>query len=242
MSLRTPDDAVSEDLTMERGESHPESVRGARGRQPRQAPDVRLSKTLSYILRHGAAKLGFVMGKDGFLNVDEILRHPQCKRYTEQDVQRVVETNSKQRFTLRTHPETGILQIRANQGHTVQVEDLELISISVDAGNVPEEAVHGTYLQHWPSIKTRGLRRMSRTHIHLAPGLPAEEGVVSGMRSDCDLAVFIEIRRALNDGIPFYFSTNWVILTPGNDEGVLPPEYFQKVLQLKPTRRLLPLE
>ncbi|XP_067831607.1 tRNA 2'-phosphotransferase 1 [Heptranchias perlo] len=82
---------------------------------------------------------------------------------------------------------------------------------------------------------------MSRAHIHLAPGLPEDGGVVSGMRSNCDLAIFIDLRRALNDRIPFYFSTNQVILTPGNEEGVLPPKYFQKVLQLKPTRSLLPL-
>uniref|UniRef100_UPI00398E33CA tRNA 2'-phosphotransferase 1 isoform X2 n=1 Tax=Pristiophorus japonicus TaxID=55135 RepID=UPI00398E33CA len=198
---------------------------GSRGRRrgSEQDPDVRLSKALSYILRHGAAELGFAMGKDGFLGVDEILQHPRYRGYAERDILRVVETNSKHRFTLRSHPDTGRLEVRANQGHSLQVEELELTPISLQAGNVPEEAVHGTYLRHWPSIQAQGLRCMSRTHIHLAPGLPQDRGVVS-------------------DRIPFYFSTNQVILTPGNDEGVLPPKYFQKVLQLKPTRCLLPLE
>ncbi|XP_067877622.1 tRNA 2'-phosphotransferase 1 isoform X2 [Heterodontus francisci] len=228
---------------MERGPRWAEPRRGGtghrHGRRPKQDPDVQLSKALSYILRHGATELGFVMGKDGFLNVDEILQHPHYKRYSEQDIQRVVETNSKQRFTLRLHPETGMLQIRANQGHTLQVAELELIPISLDAGNVPDQAVHGTYLRHWPSIKAQGLRCMSRAHIHLAPGLPEEGEVVSGMRSNCDVAIFIELSRALKDRIPFYFSTNQVILTPGNDEGVLPRKYFQKVLQLKPTSEFL---
>ncbi|XP_072350942.1 tRNA 2'-phosphotransferase 1 [Scyliorhinus torazame] len=182
------------------------------------------------------------MGKDGFLDVAAILQLPQFRRSTEQTVRRVVDSNSKQRFRLRSHPETGILQIRANQGHSIPVEELELVPISQEAANVPDEAVHGTYLRLWPSIKGVGLRRMSRTHIHLAVGLPEAGGVVSGMRGDCDVAVFIGIRKALNDGIPFYFSTNRVILTPGNQEGILPPKYFEKVLQLKPTRCSLPLD
>ncbi|XP_048448174.1 tRNA 2'-phosphotransferase 1, partial [Rhincodon typus] len=168
---------------MERAESREQARQGA-GRQrhrgrARQDPDIRLSKTLSYILRHGAAELGLVMGKDGFLDVEEVLRCPQCRRYTEKDIQRVVETNNKQRFTLRRHPDTGMLQIRANQGHSLQVEELELIPITEAVGNIPEQAVHGTYRQHWDSIKVEGLRCMSRRHIHLAPGLPGQGGVVS---------------------------------------------------------------
>ncbi|XP_078144220.1 tRNA 2'-phosphotransferase 1-like [Centroberyx gerrardi] len=58
------------------------------------------------------------------------------------------------------------------------------------------EAVHGSYL-HWSSIQQQGLSRMKRTHIHLAAGLPGEGGVISGMRRDCDLAIFIDVPKAL---------------------------------------------
>ncbi|XP_072102161.1 tRNA 2'-phosphotransferase 1-like isoform X4 [Mobula birostris] len=225
------------------GRGSPASGRRGRHRPGReQDPDVRLSKALSYALRHGATQLGLELQKDGFLPVDAILRHPQFRRYTVQDVQRVVDTNDKRRFTLHTDPATGSLKIRANQGHTLQVEELELTPISLGGGNLPAQAVHGTYLRHWPLIKAQGLRRQSRQHIHLAPGLPEDDSIISGMRSSCELAIFVELEKALNDGIPFYLSTNQVILTPGNEDGVLPPKYFQKVLQLKPTRRLLPLQ
>ncbi|XP_043931672.1 tRNA 2'-phosphotransferase 1 [Protopterus annectens] len=225
------------------GQTHDRKKSGGRSRNPRhhqhQDPDVQLSKALSYVLRHGAAKLGFQMSSDGFLYVEEILCHPQYKRYSEADIQRIVETNDKCRFSLRKHPTDGRLQIRANQGHTVQVEDLELTPIEIS--NMPENAVHGTYMRNWPSIKEQGLSRMSRMHIHLAPGLPGEDEVISGMRKNCDLAIFIDISRAINDGINFFWSANKVILTPGNEEGIIPKKYFQKVLQLKPFRCELPL-
>uniref|UniRef100_A0A8C8DZP5 2'-phosphotransferase n=1 Tax=Oryzias sinensis TaxID=183150 RepID=A0A8C8DZP5_9TELE len=174
---------------------------GKRGREKGQGKDrdVHLSKAMSYALRHGAKQLGLQMSTDGFLFVEDLLAHPQFCSYTVEDVERVVATNDKQRFKLRSHPENGRLQIRANQGHSIQVADLELIPVLAGSAACPDEAVHGTYLRNWPSIQQHGLSRMNRTHIHLAPGLPGEDGIISGMRKNCDLAVFIDVPMALAD-------------------------------------------
>ena len=51
----------------------PKVARSARGR-PNDDPDVRHSKTLSYILRHGAAKEGLKLRPDGFIRVEELVR------------------------------------------------------------------------------------------------------------------------------------------------------------------------
>ncbi|XP_026549692.1 tRNA 2'-phosphotransferase 1, partial [Notechis scutatus] len=141
-------------------------------------PDVRLSKALSYALRHGAETLSLHMSSDGFVDLGEILRLPQFKAWSEEDVKRVVETNEKQRFALCQHPSGGHLQIRANQGHSLQVPELELTPLQ-DLRDFPETVAHGTLLRHWPAIRQRGLSRMGRTHIHLAPGLPGEGAVLS---------------------------------------------------------------
>ena len=39
-----------------------------------------------------------------------------------EDVQRVVSNNSKQRFALKQEPDTKKTYIRANQGHTIEVD------------------------------------------------------------------------------------------------------------------------
>lgn len=186
--------------------------------------------------------MGLQMATDGFLFVEDLLAHPQFHSYTLEDVERVVTTNDKQRFKLRSHPEDGRLQIRANQGHSVQVMDLELKPVLAGSPDCPVEAVHGSYLRNWLSIQRQGLSRMSRTHIHLASGLPGEDGIVSGMRKNCDLAVFIDVPRALADGIEFFWSENGVLLTAGDAEGKLLPKYFTRALRLKPTRSILPLQ
>ncbi|CAK6964583.1 tRNA 2'-phosphotransferase 1 [Scomber scombrus] len=213
--------------------------RGSRGGEDR---DVRLSKSMSYALRHGANKMGLHMGTDGFLFVEDLLAHPQFRSYSMEDVERVVAANDKQRFKLCSHPEDGRLQIRANQGHSVQVMDLELKPVLAGAPDCPAEAVHGSYIRNWSSIQQQGLSRMKRTHIHLAPGLPGEDGIISGMRRDCDLAVFIDVPKALADGIEFFWSENGVLLTAGDAEGKLLPKYFSQALKLKPTRSFLPLQ
>ncbi|KAL4622965.1 tRNA 2'-phosphotransferase 1 isoform X1 [Arapaima gigas] len=218
-----------------------------RGRRRGAAPgaqdrDVRLSKALSFVLRHGAAQMGLNMNSDGFLLVEDLLAHPQFHSFSLEDIERVVANNDKQRFKLRRRPSNGQLEIRANQGHSVQVADLELREVHLDDPDCPKEAVHGSYIKHWPSIRTRGLSRMTRTHIHLAPGMPGEGRVVSGMRPNCDLAIYVDIRKALADGILFLWSDNGVLLTPGDAGGILSPQYFTRAIQLKPTNCELPLE
>uniref|UniRef100_F6ZBX0 2'-phosphotransferase n=1 Tax=Equus caballus TaxID=9796 RepID=F6ZBX0_HORSE len=196
--------------------------RGRKARRPReQDRDMQLSKALSYALRHGALKLGLPMGADGFVPLGALLQLPQFRSFSAEDVQRVVATNAKQRFALQPgDPSTGPL-IRANQGHSLQVPELELMPLETPQA-LPPMLIHGTFWQHWPSILLKGLSCRGRTHIHLATGLPGDPGVIS-------------------DGIPFFRSANGVILTPGDADGFLFPKYFKEALQLRPTRKPLSL-
>uniref|UniRef100_A0A8P0PQK6 2'-phosphotransferase n=1 Tax=Canis lupus familiaris TaxID=9615 RepID=A0A8P0PQK6_CANLF len=175
----------------------PRSRRAHRPHRPREEDrDVQLSKALSYALRHGALKLGLPMRADGFVPLDTLLQLPQFHSFSAEDVQRVVDTNRKQRFALQPgDPSTGPL-IRANQGHSLQVPELELMPLETPQA-LPPMLVHGTFWQHWPSILLKGLSCRGRTHIHLAPGLPGDPGVISGMRPNCEVAVLIDGPLAL---------------------------------------------
>ncbi|KAL2805763.1 tRNA 2'-phosphotransferase 1 isoform 4 [Daubentonia madagascariensis] len=181
------------------GEARREAAgpRGRRAHRPlEQDRDVQLSKALSYALRHGALKLGLPMGADGFVPLAALLQLPQFRSFSAEDVRRVVDTNGKQRFALQPgDPSTGPL-IRANQGHSLQVPELELMPLEMPQA-LPLMLVHGTFWKHWPSILLKGLSCRGRTHIHLAPGLPGDPGVISGMRPNCEVAVFINGPLAL---------------------------------------------
>lgn len=216
----------------ENGEGRQESHGG---RRRDEDPVVFLSKKLSFILRHGAEKMGFKMMPGGFLWVDEILRRNEYRDFTVEDIKHIVETNDKQRFSLAD--ENGRLKIRANQGHSVEVDGLELTPIK-DPSEAPE-VIHGTYLKSWDIIKNQGLNKMGRNHIHFAAGEPGENGVISGMRSSCEVIIKLNMEKALKDGLKFFRSANNVILSPGDADGFIRPCYFDSAFQRYP-RGILP--
>ncbi len=122
--------------------------------------------------------------------------------------------------------------IRATQGHTIKtVDESELLEKIIDPETYPV-LVHGTYLKFWDSIKKEGLKTMSRNHIHFAPNYPGEKEVISGMRGNCDLAIEIDMRLLMKEGVQFFKSKNNVILTTGLN-GVIPPKYFNGVYEVR---------
>jgi len=190
---------------------------------------VKISKMFSYVLRHAAHKLDVHIRKDGFVRLREIMKLRNFKPYNLEELMAVVYFDEKERYTM-VREFDGELLIRANQGHTMKVvEDDLLLEVLTDSSTV-NDCVHGTYLVHWPFIKRQGLSKVARNHIHLANGLP-EDGKIRGMRSTAELFVYVNVAKAMDDGVVFYRSKNEVILTQGYD-GWLPPKYFVKAVRI----------
>ena len=92
------------------------------------------------------------------------------------------------------------------------------------------QAIHGTYKRFMSAIMSEGLRPMGRQHIHFSQREPTERNDVSGIRRSCDVLIFLNVEKALADGIPLFESANGVILSPGNGNGCVPRAYFLKVI------------
>jgi 2'-phosphotransferase len=191
--------------------------------------DVRSSKFLSYLLRHGAAEHRLHVSRDGFVKLSDILNLPQSKtlKLDAARVQSIVEKNDKKRFELMTDG-NGDMFIRACQGHSMkQLDDSALMTAIIDPKLYPI-VVHGTSEEAYKKIKTEGLKVMNRNHVHFAIGYPENREVVSGMRRNCQIFIEIDMEKAMSDGIKFFLSTNKVVLSAGND-GVIEPKYFKTV-------------
>lgn len=141
-------------------------------------------------------------------------------------------------------PPATEFQIRAVQGHSIQTvaSDTSLLKpITLDnPKSIPDTCVHGTFYGAWPSIlQSGGLKRMGRNHVHFASGPTltdvgiTEEGavtrgkpdkVISGMRNDAQLLIYIDLQRCLQEvkdlgvEMQWWRSENEVILTEGIDE------------------------
>ena len=202
---------------------------------PGSGNKVRLSKSLAWLLRHNAEAEGFTLLPGGYLPVDQILAHRRFAGFSVADVEEVVRDNDKQRFAL-TEAADGQLLIRANQGHSIAAVTVDMEEIT-DPAAAPK-VIHGTNFKAWSQIQSAGLSRMKRNHIHFAAGEPGSEGVISGMRGTAQVYIYVDLAAAMGDGLRFYRSANNVILSPGNDQGILLPKYFKQVKNVK-TNQLL---
>ncbi|KAL0547909.1 hypothetical protein IC582_012344 [Cucumis melo] len=202
-----------------------------------------LGRLLTRILRHMASELNLNMRNDGYVKVEDLLKlnlktfaNIPLRSHTIDDIREAVRKDNKQRFSLLD--ENGELLIRANQGHTVTaVETESLLKPILSAEEVPV-CVHGTYKKNLESILDSGLKRMKRLHVHFSCGLPTDGEVISGMRRDVNVLIFLDVQKALEDGMKLYISDNRVILTEGFD-GTVPIKYFQKI-ESWPNRQPIP--
>ncbi|KAF9328047.1 hypothetical protein BG006_008733 [Podila minutissima] len=211
--------------------------RSSRNRPGSDSPTVQLSKALSWLLRHNAESQGIAIRPDGYCLLSDVMAHSKFKKFTVADVMDVVETNDKKRFEVMEEvmeDKEGVVTktyIRAVQGHSIKaVEDLGLEALT-NLAQIPT-VIHGTVFSKWNLICQHGLSKMNRNHIHMASGLLGESGVISGMRKSCNLYIYIDTVKAIQDGIKFFRTSNSVILSDGkNGDGIIPAQYFLKVVK-----------
>jgi 2'-phosphotransferase len=243
---------------MKKQDNHPQKKRNNHDDPLIDSSNKPLSHTLSWALRHAAPSLHLPMTSDGYVPVHVLLHcpHPRFQgpngpKYTVAQVQHVVTSCPKQRYSLTSLPLTAwplgslppdaaadasepILAIRANQGHSISNGTLDasqlLTRLTPDDIRAYPVLVHGTFLRHWPSIREQGLKRMNRQHIHIATGLPGSTGVQSGMRSSCQVHIYLDPEQCAKESdMEWYCSANGVILTAGVN-GTIPVRCFSHVL------------
>ncbi len=182
---------------------------------------VEQSKYMSWALRHGLNELGLVPDEEGYIELSEFIKvaNPNYK-LNEKIILEIASNCPKQRFGIK---KVGIVcYIRANQGHSKTLGNQIKSDKLLEKLTKPIPGVfHGTYKKHLESIKASGLNRMERQHIHLAKSLNA----ASGKRHDNNLIVYVNMEKAMSDGIEFFESANGVILTEGVN-GILPAKYL----------------
>ena len=165
--------------------------------------EKKISKFLSYVLRHHPQEIGIDLDENGWANVEQLLKNSKTKfpRLDFEDIQTVVQNNDKQRFTFND----DCTQIRANQGHSVSI-DLDLTPTEP-----PYTLLHGTVPKFMSSIRKKGLTKQSRQHVHLSDNLETAKNVA--LRRGVPTILKIDAYNMHKDGHEFYLSENGVWLT-----------------------------
>ena len=172
-----------------------------------------ISKYLSLVLRHDPAAAGVTLDAEGWVGVDDLLagaaRHGFS--FTRAELEEVVQTNEKQRFTLSHDSQ----RIRASQGHSVSVD------LGLTPETPPEILYHGTVDRFLSSIMDQGLDKRSRQYVHLSPDIETATRV--GGRRGQPVILKIAAASMHSDGFRFFCSANGVWLTER-----VPPQYISR--------------
>lgn len=177
--------------------------------------EKKISKALSYWLRHNPDDIGIELDTNGWTRVDELMEKSKGKVDFDMDeLKYVVENNAKQRFSLKE--EGGSYFIRANQGHSVEGVSLELEEIVP-----PQILFHGAPVGVVDAIMKEGLKKMNRHHVHLSVD-EATAATVGSRRGKFEI-LEIEAMRMRADGYKIYISDNGVYLTDN-----VPAEYIRR--------------
>ncbi len=172
---------------------------------------TKISKYLSYHLRHHPEALDLELAPGGWVEVQALLKAARKQGFTisPQELEIVVAQNDKKRFAF----DPSHTHIRANQGHSVPI-DLQL-----EPQTPPAVLYHGTSEGAVAAILSHGLQKQSRHHVHLSVSLEPARQV--GQRRGRPRVFQVDTAAMIQDHHTFYCTDNHVWLVDS-----VPPQYL----------------
>ena len=158
-------------------------------------PPERISRFLTYILRHRPKDYPLVFDEHGFVDWRDIVQLVQERYYdvTEEQIRAVVMDSDKKRFELEND------KVRATYGHSFPVD------LGPQAIEPPEKLYYGTARDLAQSMLRNGLKPRDRQYVHLS--ISAEEAESVARRHDPAPAIIVvQAGTAHGEGVRFYRS------------------------------------
>lgn len=165
---------------------------------------VRLSKFLSYVLRHAPEAVGVTLDKEGWADVENVLRAAKSNGLdvNAEALFEVVAASDKKRFALSVDR----TRIRAVQGHSTSGVNIDFVAI-----RPPDLLYHGTAVRNLKSIRSVGLASGNRHYVHLS--LDELTAIQVGRRHGEAVVLQVGSKAMYEAGYDFYQAENGVWLT-----------------------------
>ncbi len=163
---------------------------------------TRLSRYISFVLRHHPEEIGASVDQHGWMSVDELMAGFRKKgRYLNIDLlNKIVAEDEKQRY----HFNDDHSMIRAAQGHSIAVD------VEMTEKQPPALLYHGTSLKNYEMIQKTGIKKMKRLYVHLSKDVVTAKKV--GSRHGQPVVLVIDSKKMYEDGCRFYLSANEIWL------------------------------
>lgn len=121
---------------------------------------TKISKFLSFVLRHKPEAIGLTLAANGWVNIGELIEGARKAgvHLSHDFICEVVKTSDKRRFAIS---QDG-LRIRASQGHSI------LVNLALPESVPPEILYHGTTKRSLAVIHSEGIKPGRRIRVHLS--------------------------------------------------------------------------
>jgi len=159
----------------------------------------KVSKYMSYVLRHKPEDAGLTLDEHGWVSTDALLAAVQKNHgdVVMTDIHNIVQHSEKKRFQI-----AGSM-IRASQGHSVPID------LNLEPSIPPMVLYHGTKREFMPWIMKQGLSKGARHHVHLSATIDTAKIVADRRAGE---SVILAIDTAVMEQ-EFFLTINGVWLT-----------------------------
>ena len=190
--------------------------------------DFRLVKKLRQFLRAAAIIPGTPIDEDGYIDLDWILEKPEFYGITKERIMRIIQTPANTPFEYKTAASAMFIRVqyggaeRGRYGCRVKLAPQDLTA--------PLSFV----------TKRRNLREVLKAGIHRnhASFIVFQPETRKDKQSVANITVFVNAARACEAGIEFYADENQRVVTRGDRDACIPPEFVYRI-QYSNTGRIM---
>ncbi len=172
---------------------------------------TKISKLISYWLRHKPEDGNIILDEFGWANIDDILAALKAKNLESTQSNLIALSSSFDKIRWKIDEVNH--RIKATHGHSISILQ------EAEAQTPPLTLYHGTATKFLESILNGGLKSKQRQYVHLSETIDMAEEV--GSRHGKSFIIEIDTKKLLDDGWNFYKTEQNVWLT-----SEIPPQYL----------------
>lgn len=168
--------------------------------------EMKVSKTMSYILRHNPYEFNLEVDDDGFIDYESFLcaLKERYKDISSEDVLFIVDNDDNRRYEISEDK----TKIRAIYGHSFdfKIKKQECVP--------PEILFHGTNIDAWNSIVENGfLEKMQRQYVFLSSEEEKAKRVAMRRKNRQYVILKVDTVAAMKEVVKFYRESNGIYMS-----------------------------
>ena len=203
---------------------------------------VKLGRLLSGVLRHRARQMNLPLNRDGYVPLDQMLRHPVFSGVTVDEIQELVDRDPRKRYQI-VRDSSDNLHIRAQYGHSMR-SGVNVEHPEVSPDQLPSRVAHLIKRYQIPWTLSDGVRGGYTGHIRLREMIP-KPGETDGCESgEKEAVVIIDVKYAAQLGVKYHRTNGGVLLARAKigreQRNVIPSQAILEIRKMPSGERIYP--